>query len=92
MPLWHLLWRFSERRTAALERTDRAFVSGARNPWLTANDRAGFRQGLETSMTNARDTVEIIEPQTAVIPALQALWGKLVVLMTMTESDLETTV
>jgi hypothetical protein len=57
-----------------------------------ADDRAGFRRGLETSMRNARGTVQIIEAQTVVIPALQALWGKLVVLTTSTEHDLKTTV
>jgi hypothetical protein len=43
-------------------------------------------------MRNARNAVQSIEPQTAVSPILQALWGKLVVLTTMTEHDLQTTV
>jgi hypothetical protein len=92
MPLAHLLWKLSEGRTGALESTYKAFVTSASKPWLTAHDLAEFRQGLETSMRNAREAVQIIEPQTAVIPALQALWGKLVVLTTMTENDLKTTV
>jgi hypothetical protein len=43
-------------------------------------------------MRNARDAVQIIEPQTAVSPILQALWGKQVMLTTMTENNLNTTV
>jgi hypothetical protein len=43
-------------------------------------------------MRNARDAVQIIEAQTAVSPTLQALWGKLAVLTTMTEKNLKTTV
>jgi hypothetical protein len=67
-------------------------VTSASKPWLTADDRAEFRQGLEASMRNARDAVQIIEAQTAVSPTLQALWGKLVVLTTMAEKNLKTTV
>jgi hypothetical protein len=57
-----------------------------------ADDCAEFRQGLETPMRNACDAVQIIEPQTAVSPILQALWGTLVMLTTRTENDLKTTV
>ena len=67
-------------------------MTRARKSWLTADDRAEFRRRLETSMRDARDAVEIIEPQTAAIPALQALWGKLGMLTTRTENDLKTTV
>jgi hypothetical protein len=92
IPLGCPLWGFSERRTAALRRSNNALVTSVRIPWLTADERAGFRRGLETSMRNARDAVQSIEPQTAVSPILQALWGKLIVLTAMTESDLKTTV
>jgi hypothetical protein len=78
MPLGHLLWRLSEGRTGALESTYEAFVTSASIPWLTADDRAKFRQGLEASMRKARDAVQIIDAQPGISPALQGFRGKLV--------------
>jgi hypothetical protein len=92
MRLAHLLWRLNKGRTGDFKRTYRAFVTKASKSWLATDDRAQIRQGREISMRKVRDAVQIIELQTAVIPALQVLWGKLVVLTTMTENDLKTTV
>jgi hypothetical protein len=59
MTLGHPLWRFSQGRTGALRRSNNALVTSVRIPWLTADDHAEFRRGLETSMRHARDAVQI---------------------------------
>jgi hypothetical protein len=60
------------------QQTYKAFVTSTGKHWLTVDDRAECRQGLETSMRNARDPVQIIDVQPAISPALQGLRGKLV--------------
>jgi hypothetical protein len=77
--LAQLLWRLSEGRTDALERTYRAFLTSASKPWLTADDRAELRHDLERSLKSAQAAVEIIDGQGAVSPDLKVLRGRLVV-------------
>jgi hypothetical protein len=92
MPLAHLLWRLSEGRTSALERTYKAFVTSASKPWFTADDRAERRRDLEQSMRSAQAAVEIIGARPGISPALQGLRGKLVMLATLAKGDLKTPV
>jgi hypothetical protein len=91
IPLGHPLWRFSEGRTDAIRKSNKTLVTSVRIPWLTADDRAEFRQGLETSMRNGRDAVQIIHAWPwRVSPDVKGLRGKLVVLATLVESHLKT--